>query len=404
MRRGLPVTISELNGHGATSVRMAMMRRFPQPCTALLLLALAHFCGCATRNVVQFPDHQPEEPVRAVVFKNAPEIRNIADRARQIGNSCYPKIVELLGETESEVPKHFDIFFQNHASVKTLMNDNSGGFMRGGTIYLGLDWLTNSPEELDSYLVHEMAHAAQNYRWRKTPPHWTEGLADYVTYKLGYTNAWTCAKCSAMYPHYTSGYSCAAAFLFFVEANYNAHIAAQLNQKLRDGKYSDSFFKEATGKDLAGLWTAFQKTAEFTPSAEKILVLEESLGYVNGRPTRKTKPGAAQKLARARIDGVIEEQPGGAAIMDAFRFVKSLRDNNRLPGWKKDEKGRAEYFLTKVEMSSAPRYPFRYTVTATKNGETLIYHYTVTRETADAEWKLEKSWCTDKNEQMVRDL
>jgi len=194
-----------------------------------------------------------------------------------------------------------------------------------------LDWLTNSPEELDAYLVHEMAHVAQNYAWWRTPPHWTEGLADYATYKLGYTNAWRCAQCSAMYPHYTSGYSCAAAFLFFVEADYNAQIAAQLNQKLRRGKYSDAFFKDATGIELRELWKAFQKTPAFTSSAADILKMEESLGYVNGKPTAKTKSGAAQKIAQARSYAIIEQQPGGAVIVSAYQFLKSLRDNDQLP-------------------------------------------------------------------------
>ncbi|HWC58663.1 MAG TPA: basic secretory protein-like protein [Verrucomicrobiae bacterium] len=381
-----------------------MTRRFPQYGIALLLFALAHLCGCATQRVVQFPDHNPEEPVRAVIFKGAPEITSLADRARKVGNDSYPKILKLLGEKESEAPKHFDIVFQNHASVKTLMSDSSGGYMKRGKIYLGLDWLTNSPEELDSYLVHEIAHVAQDYHWRKTPPHWTEGLADYVHFKLGYTNGWECAQCSAMCPHYTSGYGCAAAFLLFVEANYNAQIAVQLNQELRAGKYSDAFFKEATGKDLAGLWTAFQKTPAFKPSAADILKLEESLGYVDGKPTSKTKPDAQQKLARARSEAIIKEQPGGAVIVDAFRFLKSLRDNNQLPGWKKDEKGHIEILLNKAELFTLPKYPFRYTVIVRKNGDSFIYHYAVMRETADAAWKLEKSWRTGKNDQVIRDL
>jgi len=406
MPRGLPATIGGLNGCAPTHVTFPMMRRFPRCGTAFLLLALAPLFGCATRRVVQFPDQQPDEPVRAVIFNGAPEFPGLAERARKVGNESYPKILKLLGETPSEAPKHFDIVFQNHASVKTLMNDSSGGFMRRGTIYLGLDWLTNSPEELDAYLVHEMAHVAQNYAWWRTPPHWTEGLADYATYKLGYTNAWRCAQCSAMYPHYTSGYSCAAAFLFFVEADYNAQIAAQLNQKLRRGKYSDAFFKDATGIELRELWKAFQKTPAFTSSAADILKMEESLGYVNGKPTAKTKSGAAQKIAQARSYAIIEQQPGGAVIVSAYQFLKSLRDNDQLPGWKKGEKGHAEMSLNIniTELSAPPTYPFRYSMTLKKNSDNLVYHYTVSRETKDTAWKLEKSWCTDKGGRLIRDL
>src|SRR6185312_10587552 len=150
---------------------------------------------------------------------------------------------------------------------------------------------------------------AQDYNWWRTPQHWTEGLADYAHFKLGYTNTWTCAKCTAMYPHYTSGYGCAAAFLFFVESNYDPQIAIQLNQALRNRTYSDEFFKKTTGKDLAALWRAFQQKPAFTASAADLLKLEDSLGYVDGHATKKTKPGAEAKISRARGLGVMAEQP-----------------------------------------------------------------------------------------------
>jgi hypothetical protein len=369
-----------------------------------MLLTLATLCGCATRHVVQFPDHKPDEPVRAVIFKDTPEIKSLADQARKIGNESYPKILHVLGIQESEAPAHFDIVFQNHASLKTLMHDDSGGYMKRGKIYLGVDWLTNSPEELAPYLTHEVAHVAQDYSWWRTPPHWTESLADYAHFKLGYTNSWACAKCSAMYPHYTSGYCCAAAFLFFVEANYDAQIASRLNHALRHSDYSDDFFKKETGQDLKQLWAAFQKTPDFRPSAADLLKLEESLGYVNGRPTRKTKPGAETKIARARSLAVLAEQPGGAAVVGCYRFLADLRDGGQLPGWRKDEKGKVELALNKPDLAKEPKYPFRNTVRVTKDRDGLVYHYTLLRESAEADWKLEKSWCTDKNDRLIRNL
>jgi hypothetical protein len=404
MRSGLPVTIGGLNEGCATRVRMAMTRCFPQSRSAFLLLMLAPFCGCATRRVVQFPDHQPDEPVRSVIFKDAPEIRSLADRARKTGNESYPKVLEVLGETPSEAPKHFDIVFQNHASTKTLLNDSSGGFTKGGTIYLGLDWLTNSPHELDPYLVHEVAHVAQDYSWWRTPPHWSEGLAEYARFKLGYTNSWTCAKCSAMYPHYTSGYCCAAAFLFFVESNYDPQIAIQLNHALRKRTYSDELFKKATGEDLAQLWKAFEQTPDFTPGAAEILKLEDSLGYADGHPTRKTKPGAQLEISRARALAVVSEQPGGAALADACKFLWDLRDKDQLPGWHQGEKGHVDLVLNSQELANAPQYPLRWTIKVAKDRDGLAYHFTLSQQAKGAAWKLEKSWCTDKGGQFIRDL
>jgi hypothetical protein len=381
-----------------------MMRCFGKFRAMLALFSLTPLCSCATRHIVQFPDHKPDEPVRAVIFKGAPEIPDLAERARKVGNDCYPKVLQVLGEKPSEALAHFDIVFQNHASMKTLMNDASGGYMSRGKIYLGLDWLTNSPQELDAYLVHEMAHVAQDYSWWRTPPHWTEGLADYADFKLGYTNSWECAQCSAMYPHYTSGYSCAAAFLLFVEPNYDSQIANQLNSALRKRTYSDEFFKDKTGKSLAELWTAFQQTPAFTPSAAELLKLEESLGYVDGRPTSKTKPDAQRKITRARKLAVMALRPGGAAMAEAYKFLAHLRDQGQLPGWNKSEKGRVDFVLNSQELAHAPQYPLRCTMRFTKDRDGLVYHYTLMREAEGAAWKLEKAWCTDKHDRLIRDL
>jgi hypothetical protein len=381
-----------------------MKRRFRECGEALMLFALAGLCGCVNPRPVHFPDRRPNEPVRAVIFQGIPENRDFAERARKIGNEAYPKILQLLGEKASEAPAHFDIVFQNHASVKTLMDDDSGGFTRNGTVYLGVDWLTNSPEELDGYLVHEMGHVAQNYDFRKVPAHWTEGLADYARFKLGYSNDWVCAKCSARFPHYTSGYGCAAAFLMFVEANHDNRIAIRLNDSLRHDAYSDELFKNATGKDLGQLWAEFQRTAAFTPAAAELLKVEESVGYVNGQPGKEAKPDAERKIAQARELAVIQEQPGGALVIEAFKFLESLKNENRLPGWGKDEKGNATVALNNTEIMRHPTYPFRYTVTATKESDGFTYHWAVVRESEKAGWKLEKSWCTDQNGRLVRDL
>src|SRR5262249_13481853 len=151
-----------------------------------------------------------------------------------------------------------------------------------------------------------------------------------------------------------------------------------------------------TGQDLKQLWAAFQKTPEFSPSAADLLKLEESLGYENGRPTRSTKPGAEAKIARARSLAVLAEQPGGAAVVGCYKLLANLRDGGQLPGWRKDEKGKVELAVNKPELASEPKYPFRNTVRVTKDRDGLVYHYTLLRESAEADWKLEKSWCTDK--------
>jgi hypothetical protein len=197
---------------------------------------------------------------------------------------------------------------------------------------------------------------------------------------------------------------CAAAFLLFVEANHDAQIASELNRALHNFTYSDDFFKNATGESLAELWKEFQHTPPFTSSARSILGLEESLGFVNGQPTRRLTAAEQRKFTRERAFLVLSEKPGGSVIADAYRFMNQLRDNNQLPGWRKDEPGVTSLTLTNAELRKTPTYPYRCTVEAVKDADGLTYHYTVTREAPSADWKLEKSWVTNKGNRFVKDL
>jgi len=383
------------------------MKRSVRKCRKVFLLFAGIILlqsGCAGSHFLDSRIAPPKQPVRAVEFRGVPEIKEFAERARQVGNESYPKILALLSENPSEAPQQFSIIFRNHASVKNLMNDGSGGFMQNGKIYLGLDWLTNTPAELDSYLVHEMTHVAQDYSWRRTSACWTEGIADYVRFKLGYTNGWMCPQCSALYPHYTSGYTCAGAFLLFLDTQYGDGVVAKLNHELRHHSYSDGFFKNTTGKDLKELWSAFQQTPAYTPAAAELWKLEKSAGYVNGRPPRKVSAETLAKIDRARGLAVIKEIPGGALMADAMRFLGSLKDSNQLPGWAKGEKGRAEVLLNTVGLAGETNYPYQHTFTARKNGDPRVFHYTVRRESEQSDWKLEQAWCTDKSGQTVKKL
>lgn len=350
----------------------------------LLALAATWCCGCASHGAAK-------SPVRAVKFKGVPEIPELAERARKAGNELYPRVLASLGEDASTAPKQFSIVFQRHASVRTLMGDQSGGYARGTVIYFGIDWLTNSLEELDSYLAHEMAHVAQAYSSPTTPGYWQEGIADYVRFQLGYTNGWLCAECSAQYPHYTSGYTCAAAFLRYLETNYDRELVRKLNALLRDGNYTDDFFNRATGKPLDELWSDFKKTPAFTPRAAELLKLEESLGYVNGRPSTNTTREAIDKVSRARGLAVIRESPRGALVADALEFLTDLRAAGKLPGCGKDEHGSVELATNTLKKEKAD-YPFAWTFHATKQGSRDAFYYTVVRETPESAWQLQRAW------------
>jgi hypothetical protein len=378
-------------------------------CAAVTLLT-----ACST----PLTKHAGPTCVRKVDFSVAPDAKALAEHARQTGTQMYPAVCALLADGDCEFPAQFDI------CLKKQLRGMRSGEARVTQICLNAQYLpqfTEKPGVLDQALVHEMAHVAQHYyrpiigRWVVTTPRppfcWQEGIADYVCFKLGQTNGWRCAECDAAYPHYSNAYSCAGAFLMYLEGRYNANIVRQLNTVLRQGRYTDAFFRAATGKDLPALWGEFQHTPAYTPSAARMLELQQALGFVDGRlpkdierrlkryldehasaATRKMIkpayfPGVAAKDIQTRLAIIgYFTQPGGAAET----YMRSLQENYELPGFAKGQHGTLTGVLGLRDLNQV--FPVERSFTATKRGERSTYHYTVARASAEGAWKLKRTW------------
>ncbi len=367
--------------------------------------------------------------VRKVDFSQTPELKDLAERARQIGNEMYPKVLALLADDPSKLPQHFDIVFKKYRQPTT------GATTQGAKISLDAEWFAKNPGYLDLLLIHEMAHVTQDLKWYRSISSksvcWGEGIAEFVRYKLGYTNGRRCPWCSANYPHYTSGYSCAGAFLLYVDSTYGSQVVRQLNEELRRRSYSDKFFFTATGKSLGELWAEFQHTSAFTPIAAEVDRLYNALGYVDGKPPRNVRTrfkaylnqhGEAGsfvlKRGHARIEAYVGDtnalnrvagEFNGDVVNDFLRvyalylylkeaakaaeFVASLVDQGQLPGFSKGELKGISPSFSDLE-SDCEDYPGSRTLSCTKNGDPAKYHYAVVQASKDGAWKLQKAWRT----------
>jgi hypothetical protein len=203
-------------------------------------------------------ESKSEDYVGHIDVSDAPEMKEIGERARQIVNENYPKVLTILGENPSKCPRQIDLIFKKHLEYNGPEFKGpipSGAF--GARISLSAEFLVENPTNINAcernstnlplFLTHELAHVAQQYR-RRVPFCWREGMADYVRYKLAYTNGWSCPQCSLHYPHFTSGPWCGGAFLLYLDGVYGSNLVCQLHSSLRGGSYSDKFFKKATGK------------------------------------------------------------------------------------------------------------------------------------------------------------
>ena len=375
-------------------------------------------CGCASsRSTVSTKSVGADTPsVRSVDYSRTPEMKELAEHARQLGDEMYPKVLALLADETAKLPHQFDIVFKKRTWR------GMGGVTLGARVRLNAGWLANNPASLDAILIHEMAHVAQHYkwyRWFKIPGYWTEGIADYARYKLGYTNGWRCPQCSVAFPHYTYGYACAGAFLLFVDATCGSNVVRQLNTELRRGSYSDRFFAKATGKSLDELWVEFQQSPAFTPVAAEVTELYNALGYSNGKPPRdvrvrfkaylKQQPATNDLLVAARemkgkpLKDVSRFYAFIRYFDEAAKFVGSLGEKGQLPGFARGELSKTWPEMSDLESCGEP-YPMSRTFSCLKNGDRSAYHYIVLRESKDSPWKLQRAWRTSPDGRIIEEF
>jgi len=322
------------------------------------------------------------EAVRIVDASEVPKLKGLCEQARRFGNEMYPKIVALFSDGSSTLPQQFDIVFKQQVDKA-----DHGGMAIGTRIYLNGSELIKNPGNLEVLLIHEMAHVAQAYkwyRWRKIPMFWKEGIAAYVQYKLGYRDGRYCPQCSIEYPHYTSGYWCAGAFLLYLDTVHGSNIVRELNTSLRQGTYRLAFFSEMTGKSLEALWAEFQKTAAYTPLAAEANVLSLAFGKLAGR-----KPEDLQ----SRYEAYAKARPGGNFTIEARSVLIDLMIKGQQPGWSIGEPGQMSFGVLEGQVNED--YPIFRTFHGQKHGDSSVFHYSLSCASRRHSWKLVRAWRTD---------
>jgi len=351
------------------------MNRVLSRCIVRGLVGLSAFGlnGCSGLSPAGIRDH-----VSSVDCTQAADMAEHSGRLRRVANDAYPKILSILKDTGRRAPRSFEIVFTNQ------LGGNVGQTV-GGTIYLNAHYIATParpagmfqrPADVDAVLVHEMTHMAQQYD-AKAAVHWAEGMADYICARLGYTNDLNCPYCSATYPHYRSGYQCAAAFLSFVERQYAPDIVPQLHRRLRLGSYRDSFFREICGKELDELWSDFQQTAAYTASARESLELQMALGFQDGNPppdiVRRTE-------AHFRL-------PAGS-ITNALTSLIALKTSGELPGFARTDQASATLSSTSFTEMNPGVYPLVLKWYLRKAGEPSWHAFTLAQPSEGEPWHL----------------
>jgi TPR repeat protein len=128
---------------------------------------------------------------------------------------------------------------------------------------------------------------------------------------------------------------------------------------------------------------------------------EVKTGYENFIPAVTNRMGtnfgpvAAKVLASVETN-VLTALTNSALpeIGSAAKYLKELKEENRLPGFPKDRHGNVSIDLPLAGLQAAT-YPFSVMFKVVLVGDSLTNHYTVTRPSADTGWQLEKAWRSD---------
>lgn len=129
-----------------------------------------------------------------------------------------------------------------------------------GIVRINPDWLHKHPQDID-VVTHEVMHIVQAYPHGAGPGWITEGIADYVRYKLGVNNdegGWKLPEYNSK-QSYRNAYRVTARFFLWLEKNYDKNLVKKLNADMRNKEYSPDFWQKETGKTIDELWDAYGK-------------------------------------------------------------------------------------------------------------------------------------------------
>jgi hypothetical protein len=179
-----------------------------------------------------------------VDYSEVPDVREWAEKARELCEKWYPLIAETLSSKDFTPPRE----------VRLVFKDEKKGiaYTTGAKITVVADWIRKHPDDF-GMVIHELCHVVQSYP--KGVGWITEGIADYVRY-FKYEPKPSPPKISAK-ASYRDGYKTSATFLAWIEKTKDRDIIRKLNERLRGGGFKEEQFKEWTGSDLDTLWKEF---------------------------------------------------------------------------------------------------------------------------------------------------
>ena len=180
------------------------------------------------------------------------------EKLEPVCKAWYPKIVKLLPSEGFTAPRSFTVAFRNDMG-------GTPAYTAGNRISCNIGWFeTQRDGEAVGAVVHEMVHVVQQYKFgRKNVPFWLqEGIPDYIRWYLYQPEAHGTRIRDVSKANYDGAYRISANFLNWASETYDKNLVTKVNALVRQGKYTDDFWKKLTGKTIDQLNAEWKKSLE----------------------------------------------------------------------------------------------------------------------------------------------
>ena len=172
------------------------------------------------------------------------------------------RLIETFDRVWTEICEKYNKGEMKNVTIVADEREGAIGWCGGGSkIGVGVKWITERPWDTD-LLTHELVHAAQaypSYGDEKAPGWVVEGIADYGRDVHGIYNKegnWALPKYNEKH-NYDNSYRITGAFFLWVEKNVCPTFVKEINDAIKDGKYSSEIYEKLTGKTIEALWADY---------------------------------------------------------------------------------------------------------------------------------------------------
>lgn len=197
-------------------------------------------------------------PPMTVDTKDAPDLKEWGDKAKELATAWYPHVTQLLATKQHYKPiKQLRFVFR--------LKQDAPAWCSGEEISISAEWVRKHPDDF-GMVIHEMTHAIQQYPSNKVDTGWlVEGIADYIRW-WRYEPEAPRSRINFEKATFRDAYRTTAYWLAWTSKKYDMRLVPALDECLRKAEDPIPVIVKITGKEPQVLWDEFRAATEVKKS------------------------------------------------------------------------------------------------------------------------------------------